>query len=165
MVLPKLAFWAKKMVVRVGEAGGPIGFLKKNYYQSTTKTGKLVGTDQYGHKYFTQHLDEYNPLGQDRWVEPPDGKQFDPSRIPAIWHGWLHHINDFSGAEMQQFVPKYQSLHKPNVTGTFQAYTPHNYLLNDTNKFKRKRVPFHQTEVVKQLGSETAKQNSKFSTW
>ena len=51
MVIAKAIYWTKKMVARVGEAGGPVGFAKKNYYQSTTKTGRLLGTDQYGHRY------------------------------------------------------------------------------------------------------------------
>lgn len=65
---------------------------------------------------------------------------------------------------MSEFIPKYQPIHKPNVSGSFQAYSPHNYLFNDANKYKRKRVPFHQTDAVKQLGSNN-QQNSKYTTW
>src|SRR5690606_10992745 len=48
----------------------------------------------------------------------------DASRVPAEWHGWLHHSYD-ELPESHLPPPKiWESGHAPNVTGTVAAYRP-----------------------------------------
>ncbi len=82
----------------------------------TWRNGKPVGEDDLGNKYY-QTAD-----GRRRWViynGPIEG-----SRVPAEWHGWLHHT--FDNRPGNNPLPK-QSWEKPsvpNMTGTPQAYHP-----------------------------------------
>lgn len=80
------------------------------------KTGTLVGTDEYGNKYYEDTSDEninnisgmffedyffleffllFTILGRDRWVEFPNNiKERSASQVPPEWHSWLHYTSD-----------------------------------------------------------------------
>ncbi|MBY0431456.1 MAG: NADH:ubiquinone oxidoreductase subunit NDUFA12 [Rhodospirillales bacterium] len=84
----------------------------------TKRHGKLVGTDQLGNQYYV----EKNPPADrkaKRWVmyngEP------EATKVPAEWHGWLHHTFDEPLTPPQRPTAKE---HQPNMTGTAQAYLP-----------------------------------------
>ena len=85
--------------------------------------GNCVGQDSYGNKYYrakgTQNLKER------RWVIYKGIPE--ASKVPAEWHGWLHHT-----VECPPIVPllkKYpwEKNHLPNLTGTPYAYHPPGY--------------------------------------
>ena len=46
------------------------------------------------------------------------------SRIPAGWHGWLHHTVDVPPTEDKYAPREWEKPHLPNMTGTAQAYRP-----------------------------------------
>lgn len=48
-------------------------------------TGRLVGTDQFGNRYFEDNETTYN---RKRWVLYKDMSQYNPTSIPPEWHGW-----------------------------------------------------------------------------
>ncbi len=50
----------------------------------------------------------------------------DPSRVPAEWHGWLHHQTDAlpTSPTAPGYRRTWQKPHLPNMTGTDAAYTP-----------------------------------------
>lgn len=54
------------------------------------KTGKLIGIDKYGNRYFEN---PYYFYGRNRWVEysPHVNMDYDGSQIPAEWYGWMHY--------------------------------------------------------------------------
>lgn len=54
------------------------------------KTGRLVGADKYGNKYYEDPTQFY---GRNRWVEyaPHFHMEYDGSQIPADWYGWMHY--------------------------------------------------------------------------
>lgn len=53
---------------------------------------KLVGTDDFGNKYFVKQEKGFNgELVEKRLVQYPGGGsfQYDPTKIPPEWHQWL----------------------------------------------------------------------------
>jgi NADH:ubiquinone oxidoreductase subunit len=90
--------------------------------------GELVGTDQFGNRYYRDKRRPPLKRGggresrERRWVlyngEP------EASRVPPEWHGWLHHT--FAEPPPEGGGPKYpwQKEHQPNLTGTPAAYRP-----------------------------------------
>lgn len=79
-----------------------------------------VGTDQFGNNYYQTKLkDNFNRCK--RYVIYQG--QEDGSKIPPIWHAWLHHINDEAITDTSQQYD-WQLPHTPNMTGTNLAYKP-----------------------------------------
>lgn len=86
----------------------------------SARKGRKVGEDHQGNVYYEggKGLD-----GQPRrWViyNGPN----DASRVPAEWHGWLHH--NVEGAPESCLPPPriWQKDYTPNLTGTQEAYRP-----------------------------------------
>ena len=81
----------------------------------TILTGKLVGQDDFGNKYYE------NKKGK-RWVIYSD--EIDASKIPVEWYSWMHSIKN--KIEETHELKKYdwQQNHLSNQTGTDKAYNP-----------------------------------------
>ena len=80
-----------------------------------------VGTDEYGNRYFEERKPSLE--GRKRRYVMYKGLA-EPSKVPADWHGWLHH--SIEGAP-ESFLPPPRIWEKestPNATGTAQAYLP-----------------------------------------
>ncbi|HIP23091.1 MAG TPA: NADH:ubiquinone oxidoreductase subunit NDUFA12 [Rhodobacteraceae bacterium] len=80
----------------------------------TWRHGQFVGKDDLGNKYYEN--------GARRWViynGPIEG-----SRVPAAWHGWLHHTFDNRPGNNPLPEHSWQKPSAPNPTGTPQAYHP-----------------------------------------
>ncbi|WCT77092.1 MULTISPECIES: NADH:ubiquinone oxidoreductase subunit NDUFA12 [Novosphingobium] len=91
--------------------------------------GEQVGTDFQGNKYYRSK--KVVPAGTNspfagmerRWVIYNGAN--DSSRVPAEWHGWLHHSYD---AVPQSHLPPpriWEAEYTPNATGTAKAHQPH----------------------------------------
>ena len=82
----------------------------------TTFKGRFVGEDDYGNRYY-QTSD-----GKRRWVLYNGGVE--ASKVPADWHGWLHHT--YKEPPTVAPLPKkvWEKPHTPNMTGTDFAYRP-----------------------------------------
>ena len=96
--------------------------------------GELVGTDQFGNRYYREKTRRSLVKGggidsrERRWVlynGVPEA-----SRVPPQWHGWLHHTVAAppTAEEMKKRHP-WQKEHLPNLTGTPLAYRPPGSLL------------------------------------
>lgn len=95
--------------------------------------GELVGSDDFGNRYFRDKTRRAVARGggrfsrEKRWVI--FAGEAEASRVPPEWHAWLHHTID----EVPEGGgrPKYawQKPHQPNLTGTAQAYRPPGSLL------------------------------------
>lgn len=91
--------------------------------------GELVGKDAAGNRYYREkgggkvHPDSIRK--ERRWVIYEG--DVEASRVPAEWHGWLHHTVKDPPAEDQ---PRHawQKPHQANQTGTPQAYRPPGHL-------------------------------------
>ena len=81
----------------------------------TIFSGKLVGTDEMGNKYYQSKKGK-------RWVVYAD--IIDASKIPVEWYSWMHFMNN--KIEKMHDLKKYnwQKPHKHNLTGTNKAYYP-----------------------------------------
>lgn len=86
--------------------------------------GNLIGKDRYGNCYYTERflIKSNNSKSTRRWVV---FKGFaEGSKIPAEWHGWLHHTTEQIPIEKDNTVYEWQKPHAPNLTGTPNCYKP-----------------------------------------
>jgi len=95
--------------------------------------GELVGSDDYGNRYYRLKGDKPQRLGagrfsrERRWViynGEPEG-----SKVPPEWHAWLHHMVNEVPQPRQRYP--WEKPHQPNLTGTPQAYHPPGSVLRD----------------------------------
>jgi len=85
----------------------------------TMVSGELVGTDNYGNRYYRGRTrNRYNR--ERRWVVYKGRPE--ASKVPPEWHAWLHHISDEPIDESRRH--SWQQEHVPNLTGTRAAYRP-----------------------------------------
>ena len=81
----------------------------------TLFTGRFVGQDQFGNKYYSNYKKK-------RWVIYKD--TVESTKIPPEWHAWLHHTTDEPLTEESTIARSWQKNHEKNLTGTSQAYRP-----------------------------------------
>ncbi len=86
----------------------------------TTLKGKCVGKDIFGNRYFVEKKAKSGR--QKRWVMY--NGMAEPSKIPPLWHGWLHHTIDQMPDELNMPSYGWMKEHIPNLTGTRNAYRP-----------------------------------------
>jgi NADH:ubiquinone oxidoreductase subunit len=93
--------------------------------------GELVGTDEFGNRYY--RLKGFTPervgggrFSRDRrWVIY--NGDVEASKVPSEWHAWLHHsFNEVPGSR-QRYA--WEKAHQPNLTGTPLAYHPQGSVL------------------------------------
>ena len=80
--------------------------------------GQLVGYDEFGNHYYQDNPPNQEGLKCRRWVVYK-GEE-DASRVPAEWHGWLHHRTDKLPTLNQPY--DWIKPHLPNLTGTRLAH-------------------------------------------
>ena len=88
----------------------------------TLMTGaKIVGTDEFGNRYFTHTTPGRPPR---RWVMYKG--YVDASEIPPEWHAWMHHQTDVlpNSTEAAAYRRRWIKPYVPNMTGTSAAYHP-----------------------------------------
>lgn len=94
--------------------------------------GEEVGTDELGNRYYRR---KYGLTTREkRWViyyDEPDG-----SAIPPEWQGWLTHCSE-TPPEEQPILKDWMIGHRPNPTGTNQAYNPSGTLLSGHTEISR----------------------------
>lgn len=126
-----LNFFGYNKLTRLREMMKQTGGFRKSFNKiwrmDTLKTGKLVGTDKYGNKYYENR---YYFVGGSRWVEYADYRnlEYDASQVPAEWYGWLHYRTDAAPFEDEvKIKTKYKWMvdHSENQTGTKNAYMPY----------------------------------------
>jgi NADH:ubiquinone oxidoreductase subunit len=81
--------------------------------------GSRMGEDALGNVYFEGGVTtDGRPR---RWVLYKGSN--DSSRVPAEWHGWLHHTTDITPDKLPP-ARVWQKPAEPNHTGTGSAYMP-----------------------------------------
>ena len=94
----------------------------------TLFTGKLIGVDEFGNKYFS------NSKGK-RWVIYK--KETEASSIPPEWHLWIHFLSEKKPSnDKKKFI--WQKQHEENLTGTKKAYKPEGLLSSESKKSIKK---------------------------
>jgi NADH:ubiquinone oxidoreductase subunit len=82
----------------------------------TWRKGVRVGDDGLGNVYYEERS------GPRRWVVYRTVAE--PSQVPPAWHAWLHHTVDVPPTE-EHYAPRpWEQAHRPNMTGTYEAYRP-----------------------------------------
>ena len=92
---------------------------------TTWFSGRLVGADDFGNRYYRGRARKGNPRER-RWVIYAG--EIEASRVPAEWHAWLHHVTDQAPLGPRR-RHAWQLPHQPNLTGTPEAYRPAGSLL------------------------------------
>jgi NADH:ubiquinone oxidoreductase subunit len=94
----------------------------------TLFTGKIIGRDQFGNKYYS------NSKGR-RWVIYKDN--IESSKIPPDWHSWIHFLKiNKPSTEEKKFL--WQKQYEENLTGTDRAYKPEGSLTSSLKKNMKK---------------------------
>jgi NADH:ubiquinone oxidoreductase subunit len=83
---------------------------------TTWWSGRAVGRDAFGNRYYE------NRGGARRWVIY--NGTVEASRVPAEWHGWLHHTFGDPPTVAPLRIRSWEKEHVPNMTGTANAYHP-----------------------------------------
>jgi NADH:ubiquinone oxidoreductase subunit len=86
--------------------------------------GLQVGTDAFGNRYYRDKTGATRCDGrrEKRWVLYNGAAE--ASKVPAEWHGWLHHtVNTLPDPDAKP-LRSWQKEHVPNLTGTPSAYRP-----------------------------------------
>jgi len=83
---------------------------------TTWTQGSAVGNDAFGNRYYQ------NKDGSRRWVLY--NGTVEASRVPAEWHGWLHHTFAEPPTKAPLRTQSWELPHHPNLTGTDQAIRP-----------------------------------------
>ena len=83
---------------------------------TTWLTGKFVGADKYGNRYYE------NRTGKRRWIIYQG--TVEASFVPPDWHGWLHHTFKEPPTVEAPRLKAWEKDHQPNLTGTPGAYHP-----------------------------------------
>lgn len=85
------------------------------------RRASYVGKDELGNKYYEERRPSLE--GRKRRYVIYNGYA-EPTKVPADWHGWLHHT--FEKPPTVDPLPRksWEKPHKPNLTGTLEAYRP-----------------------------------------
>lgn len=87
------------------------------------RRGVFVGQDELGNRYFEAKdtKDSYDGRKR-RWVIFKGYAE--ASKVPAEWHGWLHHTFDEPPTREPLKRQAWEKDHQPNLTGTVHAWRP-----------------------------------------
>ena len=86
------------------------GTLLKTFF-----TGKLVGKDEFGNKYYKNKNDE-------RWVIY--SSEIEATKITSKWYLWIHHTIDKIPDDKSEKEYSWQKKHLENKTGTDERHKP-----------------------------------------
>ncbi|XP_065841693.1 NADH dehydrogenase [ubiquinone] 1 alpha subcomplex subunit 12-like [Oscarella lobularis] len=108
----------------VRDAGGVWNVIKRLSRDGPAeiRAGQLVGTDDYGNKYYENKNYIWS---RHRWIDFAKWKDFDASQVPPEWHGWLHSMTDDPPTKVPPVKRKFRQDHVENVSGTSRQYVPY----------------------------------------
>ncbi|PLW77427.1 NADH:ubiquinone oxidoreductase subunit NDUFA12 [Cohaesibacter celericrescens] len=103
----------------------------------TMRHGVLVGRDEFGNKYYKQNVSKNKAYsgsrkGERRWVMYANDSE--ASAIPVGWHGWMHYRTDVPPSQDEHVPWPWERKHKPNMTGTPEAYRPAGSILSPQSR-------------------------------
>ena len=102
-------------------------------------TAQQVGTDRFGNRYYEER--------RARRGKPP--RRYvryngiaEASKVPADWHGWLHHTWDELPTDSPLIKKGWEKKHQENLTGTLEAYAPAGSIRRSTPKLRSDYEPW-----------------------
>ena len=93
------------------------------------KTATLVGTDDFGNKYFEARTNKDSYDQRKRRYVIYKGYA-EASKIPPDWHGWMHYTFDEPPTVEPFKLKSWEKPHVPNLTGTIHAWRPPGAIAN-----------------------------------
>jgi len=93
-------------------------------YIGDAKSGRYVGMDHFGNRYYENLNGEEEVPGRHRWVDFAQS-DFNATQVPPGWHAWISHIKKEPPTEdkiYQGFAPPWQAPWHENLTGTRGAF-------------------------------------------
>ncbi len=93
-------------------------------FLKTLFSGKFVGKDEFGNKYYKNKRDE-------RWVVY--SKEIEATKITSDWYLWIHHTIDKIPLKDDKKY-SWQKAHVENKTGTTESYKPTKIKKNNVSK-------------------------------
>ncbi|KXN86295.1 NADH dehydrogenase [ubiquinone] 1 alpha subcomplex subunit 12 [Leucoagaricus sp. SymC.cos] len=109
-------------------------------YIGDAKSGRYVGRDQFGNRYFENMNAEEEIPGRQRWVDFAQ-HEYNASQVPPEWHSWLQHIRKDTPPEdpvLAKVTPPWQAPYVENLTGTRGAYKSYNTVIPKINAWEPK---------------------------
>ena len=97
--------------------------------------GKKVGIDEKGNKFYVHRNNN-----KKRWIIY--NGLMDASKVPALWHDWLHYRTDEIPNESDKNLNWYK-MHKENTTGNDDAYSPDLSKNKDPKILKKNYEPWN----------------------
>lgn len=86
------------------------------------KRGALVGTDEFGNRYYESRDTRSYDGRKRRWVMYAG--YADASKVPPDWHGWLHYMFEQPPTSQPLARRRWEKPYLPNLSGTPFAYRP-----------------------------------------
>lgn len=86
------------------------------------KRGVLVGSDEFGNRYYESRDHTSYDGRKRRWVVY-DGYA-EASKVAPDWYGWLHYTYEAPPTEQPLVRRKFELDYRPNMTGTPLAWRP-----------------------------------------
>ena len=81
---------------------------------------RKIGEDQFGNCYYEEKR-KSKGIRKKRYVRY--NGLVESSKIPPMWHAWLHYIDDKIPSKKRKLF-EWQKSHEPNLTGTIYAKKP-----------------------------------------
>ncbi len=88
--------------------------------------GEQVGMNSEGNKYYHERRVPTDRRRR-RWVVYQSADE--ASRVPPVWHAWLHCTVDDMPDPQNRMTQPWQKEHQPNLTGTDAAYWSPGHML------------------------------------
>lgn len=86
------------------------------------KRGSLVGTDEFGNRYYESRDNSSYDGRKRRWVVYEGYAE--ASKVSADWYGWLHYTFDAPPTDEPLTKRAWERPYRPNLTGTPMAWRP-----------------------------------------
>ncbi|KAK1927092.1 putative cell viability protein [Papiliotrema laurentii] len=99
-------------------------YYRQMWYIGDAKAGTLVGTDQFGNRYYENTKYGEEVPGRHRWVDFAQ-HDYNASQVPPEWHSWINHIRKDAPPNdpiMQASSPPWKTPYVENLTGTRGRY-------------------------------------------
>ncbi|WWC90765.1 uncharacterized protein L201_005702 [Kwoniella dendrophila CBS 6074] len=110
--------------IRHARAVGFKEWFRQMTYIGDAKSGRLVGSDQFGNRYYENTDPNEEIPGRHRWIDYSQD-DFNASQVAPEWHSWLHHIRKDAPTEdpiVKAVSPPWKANYVENMTGTRGAY-------------------------------------------
>ncbi len=87
------------------------------------RTSVFLGEDDFGNRYYESTAKKFDYDHRNRRFVIYAGYP-DASKVPAEWHGWLHHTVVEPPTRAPLKHKPWEREHRPNLTGTIWAWRP-----------------------------------------